>query len=345
MKPKKKKENGLRTATFASLASAVISAVASYFVPAYGRASLDSALVGALIGFLIPFSLSGIAALAQGGAPFKKLPYAGYLVTISLLIAADTLVIYFIIGLLLFPANVFDQSQLILAGGLSAGISVTFSVANVLRQFIGGSVLANIFLGRYHHAKEEVRSFVFIDLVSSTALAESLGSSLFFRMINDFHSVVERATRANKGILYKYMGDGQILVWPGTLEGRTSAILACLEIQRELAELRERFESKYNHAADFTAGLHCGPVLIGEIGDERKEIGYWGDTVNTTQRIQSSCKTYHCSILASEAFMEQIQSLPATMSVAQNVPLRGKSNPVNLIRIESLTASETDSHS
>jgi adenylate cyclase len=36
------------------------------------------------------------------------------------------------------------------------------------------------------------------------------------------------------------------------------------------------------------AGLHCGPVVIGEMGSLKKEIVFLGDTVNTTARIQNS---------------------------------------------------------
>lgn len=99
------------------------------------------------------------------------------------------------------------------------------------------------------------------------------------------------------------------------------------------------FSEKYGRPAEFTAGIHAGEVLIGELGDERKEIGYWGDTINTTERIQSSCKQCGASILLSEGFYssasghfpELVRDLNTER--IEGVLLRGKAQELNLIKI------------
>jgi adenylate cyclase len=36
--------------------------------------------------------------------------------------------------------------------------------------------------------------------------------------------------------------------------------------------------------------MHAGPVVISECGDSRRQIAYFGDTVNVTARLQAHCK-------------------------------------------------------
>jgi adenylate cyclase len=86
----------------------------------------------------------------------------------------------------------------------------------------------------------------------------------------------------------------------------------------------------------FTAGFHSGQVLIGGLGCSRKELGYWGDTMNTASRIQAACRSTGTNCLFSQSFMqllagenrELLKNTPFFR--IRNVRLRGKKAPITL---------------
>ena len=53
------------------------------------------------------------------------------------------------------------------------------------------------------------------------------------------------------------------------------------------------------------AGVHCGRVTTGEIGDLKTEIVYHGDIVNTTSRIQEMCNKLRANLLVSGELMQR----------------------------------------
>ena len=58
------------------------------------------------------------------------------------------------------------------------------------------------------------------------------------------------------------------------------------------------------------AGLHCGPVVTGEMGSVKREIVFLGDTVNTAARIQELCRETGDRVLASAELIDRLE-LPA----------------------------------
>lgn len=334
-------KSGIRSSLFSGIISALVSAAAT--ARAYPESGMSEALLlgggaGLIIGTLIPLSLFLTGTFLINVQAFRRLPYVLFMGATSSLILLFTMLIYFAVGLLMFPARVMDSSQLLLALGLSGFLSVTMSFSNAIRQFAGPGVVSAIISGKYHRAFETDSVFVFVDLVSSTTLAERLGSERFFQMINDFHSTVEACVTYYGGQIYKYMGDGMIAVWHAREAAQTFDCL--LEISREISARRAMFESRYGQAAEFTAGVHAGRVITGEIGESRKEIGYWGDVINTAARIQSACREFEMNILLSADFVRllspQHQDLVRPAGTAR---LRGKEKEVELFCLAGLSPS------
>ncbi|MBX7059228.1 MAG: adenylate/guanylate cyclase domain-containing protein [Leptospirales bacterium] len=328
----------LRTALNASLFSGIVSAVVSAAATAIAYPDLpllESAPLGALsglvIGSLIPATLFLLNFTLVNPAHFRKMPYYAFLLLSGGLLIAVTMAVYFLVGSVVFPDRLLDSSQLALAFGLSGFLAVTMSLSSVVRSLAGPGVVGAIVSGRYHQAFETECAFLFIDLSSSTGIAERLGSARFFRMINEFHAIVDSCCLYYDGTLYKYLGDGAILVWTAD---RCSRALQCVEEIALQLELRaEEFNREYGTPANFTAGLHCGKVITGEIGDQRREIGYWGDTVNAAARIQSACKEYKTTFLISADAVARLaeSERPRCRSVGL-ASLRGKTQSLELFR-------------
>ena len=76
---------------------------------------------------------------------------------------------------------------------------------------------------------------------------------------------------------------------------------ACFAALDRLAARGPGYERDFGCRADFRAGLHCGSVVIGELGYLKKEIALIGDSMNTAARIQEACRATGCRVLASAA--------------------------------------------
>ncbi|MFP4365353.1 MAG: hypothetical protein ACLFR1_15935 [Spirochaetia bacterium] len=54
---------------------------------------------------------------------------------------------------------------------------------------------------------------MFLDLTSSTAIAERIGHVQFLSLLRDFFMDVSEAVIAHGGEIYKYVGDEAIILW------------------------------------------------------------------------------------------------------------------------------------
>ena len=85
-----------------------------------------------------------------------------------------------------------------------------------LRQvnlMLGENNLKKYFQGKFYTPREEKRIFMFLDIRSSTAIAEKLGDHQYFRFIHDFINDATEPILYTKGEIYQYIGDEIIISW------------------------------------------------------------------------------------------------------------------------------------
>lgn len=138
------------------------------------------------------------------------------------------------------------------------------------------------------------------------------------------------------GRIHKYVGDELIATWPlaeGLKDSR--CLSACFGAARRLAELGPAYERAFGQRMEFRAGLHCGPVVVGEMGTVKKEIALIGDTLNTTARLVDVCRDRGEAVIASAALLDRL-TLPAgsTARALGPIRLRGKESAVELFAVE-----------
>jgi adenylate cyclase len=213
-------------------------------------------------------------------------------------------------------------------------VSFLFEVNSLLGQ----NVLLAFVTGRYHRPRVEQRVFLMIDMKSSSAAAERLGEVDFHRLINRFVGDLTGPIVLQGGEIHKYVGDELIATWP-LAEGLRGArcLRACFGAVARLSQSAPAYEREFGGRAAFRAGLHCGPVVVGEMGTMKKEIALIGDTLNTTARIVDACRDNGEAVIASAELMGQL-TRPAGM-VARPLgltALRGKEKPVELFALETV---------
>jgi adenylate cyclase len=214
-------------------------------------------------------------------------------------------------------------------------MSFSFSFLLQVKELIGGRIFLSFFTGKYHKPIEEDRIFMFLDLKSSTAVAEKIGHINFHKFINDFLFTISEAIISNRGEIYKYVGDEIIITWK-MKEGLKD--LHCIRLFFEALDRvrqdRNLFEKKYGAVPDFKAGMHCGKVVAGEMGDTKKEIAFLGDVINTTARIENECNPHQRPLLISGDLLQKI-SLGKEYKYEKigDINLRGKLEKIELYAI------------
>lgn len=212
-------------------------------------------------------------------------------------------------------------------------MSVGFNLLYGVNRLLGQGVLFNFIAGRYHRPRIEERVLLFIDMEASTTIAERLGEARFLDFLNRFVADVTGPIMAQRGEIHKYVGDELIVSWAlgaGLRDGR--CIRACFDALAQLDALADEYTRDFGRRADFRAALHCGPVVIGELGVIKMEIALLGDTMNTAARLQQACRDTGHRVLASAALVERLASCPpgiAKHSIGR-LRLRGKESEIGL---------------
>ena len=211
---------------------------------------------------------------------------------------------------------------------------ITF-VIQVNKKY-GPGVLVPLLLGKYRQPREEERIFMFMDLKSSTTIAEQLGHLRYSGFIRDSFMDINQVIGFYRAEIYQYVGDEIVLSWR-IKEGLDE--LACIHFyfacNKQFEKRAEYYISKYGMKPFFKAGIHMGKVMAVEIGEMKRDIAYHGDTINTAARIQSLCNNYDKSLLASKLFSEYPAfDISFNTTFLGMVKLKGKQEPVELLSVE-----------
>ena len=202
----------------------------------------------------------------------------------------------------------------------------------------GPGILFKFLVGKYHHPKKEERIFMFMDMRSSTTIAEKIGNEKYFNLLNDLFSDITDTILNNEGEIYQYIGDEIVISWSIKKGIRNANCLRCFtQIQEKLTELGPIYEKKYKLIPEFKAGLHYGLVMAGEIGVIKKDIIYSGDVLNTTARIQEQCNQYSVDILISKETFDLLSDTDGYKLIPLgSIELRGKERKIDLNTIRTI---------
>lgn len=206
----------------------------------------------------------------------------------------------------------------------------------MLRQvnlLLGENKLMLLLMGKFYTPREEERVFMFLDLQSSTQLAEKLGHIRYSKLIqdcfNDLGVVAE-----NEAEIYQYVGDEVVLTWK-LQEGlrKQNCLKAYYNFKQQLAQKQNYYEETYGALPFFKAGMNEGLVTVTEVGKYKKEIAYHGDAINTAARIQGKCNEFNQELLISENLKTKLALTGYSFNKLGSVELRGKNKEVGIYAV------------
>ena len=209
-------------------------------------------------------------------------------------------------------------------------IDIFLTVLGLVNQVLGDGNLRRLLFGRFYTPRDEERIFMFVDLQSSTEIAERLGHIRYSYLIQDCFDDLSVVAEHDAEI-YQYVGDGVILTWKLDRGLKAANCLHAFFLFQARLHSREKYYLKrYGEMPIFKAGMNAGLVTVTEVGRYKREIAYHGDTINTAARVQDKCNELGEDFLITENLVEKLQHDVFDFQLMGEVALKGKAKDVKV---------------
>ena len=301
-------------------------------VPYYVRSCVHATGL-TFTGWAVHLALAAVPRSRLGGI-LRRLPLSAEFVIKALTMTAVLTIVAVGLQFVLYS---FPLSRHWLADELPRIVGIGFSASLLVgavfefRRMTGGRVLGSFLLGTYHRPRREQRIVMFLDIADSTALAEQLGEVHVHDLITRFFFDIDEPIADHDGEVHAYVGDEVIITWPLSEDpGRNARPLRCFfAIDERMIDLAPSYAREFGVVPRFRAGLHAGPVVVSECGVAKRQIAYFGDTMNVAARLCEHCKAAGETLVAS-ADMLRCAAVPHGLSVGRHTSLllRGRRTPV-----------------
>jgi len=141
------------------------------------------------------------------------------------------------------------------------------------------------------------------------------------------------------GMLDKFIGDG-IMATFGTPtpsgDDAINSLQAAMEMSLALKNLNERRSADGQKEIRIGIGIHYGPVIAGNIGNEnRLEYTVIGDTVNIASRLENATKELRREIVFSEELKARVEKgIP--VAPLGTIKIRGRERPISVYTVHDM---------
>jgi len=305
---KSRSANAIIVCVIASLVSALLGIAYTALI---GADKTFGAVAGAAIGASIA-AFEEFVVQGRVGESLRRLPLWALM-----LISTAVWALSIVAGILIitpFILNVEELPEWYVKGRfiqdaiffLVVALLINFSVR--IHSLVGARVLFNFLLGRYYRPMREQQVFMFVDFLDARGLSNRLGDIRAQSLISAVLFDIDAAINEFGGETHRYIGDELVVTWPFERAVKDARCLRCaLGIAALLRANAERYRSGYGEMPRLRIAVHGGPVVVSEIGDDRREIVYFGDTINTTARLRGLAKTIQRSLVISAALLEHMR--------------------------------------
>ncbi len=228
----------------------------------------------------------------------------------------------------------FENSVFILWAALLMSLLLNFY--KLSSRIVGKKLFIDYLSGKYHQPVSEERVFMFIDINSSTSLAEKMEPKKYHQLLNKFFNDIAKPIDKYEGEIYQYVGDEVVVTWKMSNLYNASASIRCyFSIDKQIQKLKNEYIQQFGFMPEFKVGMHGGKVITGEVGKNKMEIAFHGDVINTTERILNQCINLKQQVLISEYLLRRLH-LPANIKAEfiTTKLFKGKENEVSLYTLK-----------
>jgi adenylate cyclase len=175
-------------------------------------------------------------------------------------------------------------------------------------------------------------TMMFVDVRDFTAISESLSSTATVAFLNKLLTGLSRHVIDSDGTLDKFIGDSIMAFWnaPVDVEDHPARAARCaLKMRQSLREMNASGVLGIGRKVSIGIGINTGIACVGEIGAENRfNYSAIGDPVNTTARIEATCKETGFDILVSGVTADRLKGFAVLEAGSRS--LRGKSTQTQL---------------
>ncbi|MCP4107266.1 MAG: CHASE2 domain-containing protein [Desulfobacteraceae bacterium] len=184
--------------------------------------------------------------------------------------------------------------------------------------------------------EERIITAFFSDVQGFTSISEKLAPKELVELLNEFLTEMTDIILKYEGTVDKFEGDAIIAFFgaPNDLDNQAeAACMACIDMQKRLAELREKWIALKKPALKMRIGLCTGAAIIGNMGSKsRMDYTMMGDTVNTAARLEGVNKVYGTYVMVSETTFSATFGRIAAREL-DSINVVGKKEPVKIYEL------------
>lgn len=179
-------------------------------------------------------------------------------------------------------------------------------------------------------------AILFADLRGFTAMAEDkLPYDVVF-VLNQYFQFMGQAIETHHGRIDKFIGDAIMAVFGTDSDEKQAcrdALSAARSMRFQLDRLNDQLKSELTGSLKMGFGVHCGHVIIGEMGykDSRNLVAI-GDATNTASRFESLTKDFDCEMIVSQQVVEWA-GLDFSNHELHTIEVRGRQKPVKVYAV------------
>jgi class 3 adenylate cyclase len=171
---------------------------------------------------------------------------------------------------------------------------------------------------------------IFTDIAGFTSLVETAAPEVLGTLLNEYVGGMTDVVFAHEGTVAKVIGDAIQILFnaPGDQPDYATRAIACAHDLDAWSEaFRGRWKSKGVNFGVTRIGVHAGPALVGNFGGGRFfDYTAYGDTINTTARLETANKFLGTRICASVTVADAADGFQGRP--VGDLMLRGRSEPL-----------------
>jgi adenylate cyclase len=152
---------------------------------------------------------------------------------------------------------------------------------------------------------------LFADLAGFTAIAAERSPASVITLLREYHKRTTRAVFAHGGTLDEYLGDGVMATFGTPRTGpsdATHALRCARSIVSSIDEWNRERERIREAPLHVRVGVHYGPVVLGNVGDEQLKFAVVGDTVNVASRLQELTRKLGAEVAISQDLIDAVRT-------------------------------------
>lgn len=183
-------------------------------------------------------------------------------------------------------------------------------------------------------------AILFSDLRGFTAMTEHKLPYDVVHVLNQYYQFMGQAIEANGGKVDKFIGDGIMALFgldDGLKTGCAQALAAAKAMSQQLVRLNESLQNELDQPLELGMGIHCGQVVVGEMGYRNvTSITAIGDVANTSSRLEGESKNLGCELVVSD---DVARHAGADLSKfpSHQLTVRGRSQPLLVYSLKKVT--------